>query len=372
MEQRGGNVNLSELTDAQLKTLRVKTINEIQKCNIIQGAKKVALNSAYGSVGNLWFRYYKLENASAITTAGQVSIKWIERKLNEYLNRVLKTENKDFCVAIDTDSIYLSMSDFVNKIFKDEQPTEKIITFLDKVCEGKLKPYIDSCYEELALYTNAYEQKMEMKREYITSRGIWLGKKRYILNVWDAEGVRNTEPQLEMKGIEAIKSSTPTICRDLFKKSFHIIMNKTEEDLITFLRGAREQFDQSPVGMISFPRSVSNISKWQDHTKLYGKGTPVQVRGAILHNYHLKRLGLTNKYQDIKNGDKIKFCYLKLPNPINENVISFFDFPVELNLTKYINYDVQYDKGFFDPLKSILNIIGWSYQKKNTLHSLFN
>jgi hypothetical protein len=199
-----------------------------------------------------------------------------------------------------------------------------------------------------------------------------LGKKRYILNVWDAEWVRNTEPQLEMKGIEAIKSSTPTICRDLFKKSFNIIMNKTENDLITFLKDAKIQFDQSPVGMISFPRSVSNITKWQDHTKLYAKGTPVQVRGAILHNYHLKRLGLINKYQDIKNGDKIKFCYLRLPNPINENVISFFDFPVELNITKYINYDLQYDKGFFDPLKSILNIIGWSYEKKNTLHSLFN
>jgi DNA polymerase elongation subunit (family B) len=354
------------------KTKDPKLLNEISRCNIIQMARKVALNSAYGAIGNQWFRYYKLENASAITTSGQVSIKWIEIRLNSYFNRILKTDNVDYCVAIDTDSIYLNMADFVKKIFKNGQETGKIIGFLDKVCEEKIIPYIDKCYAELATYMNAYQQKMEMKREFITSRGIWLGKKRYILNVWDSEGVRYSEPQLKMKGIEAIKSSTPTLCRDLFKRSFHIIMNKTEEDLIKFLIEARSEFEKSSVEMISFPRSVSNISKWQDHANLYIKKTPVQVRGAILHNHHLKVSGYSNKYQYIKNGDKVKFCYLKLPNPINENVISFFEFPKELNLAKYIDYDLQYDKGFFIPMKSILNIIGWNYEKKNTLQSFFS
>jgi hypothetical protein len=212
---------------------------------------------------------------------------------------------------------------------------------------------------------------MEMKRENIANRGIWTGKKHYILNVWDSEGVRNKTPELKIMGIEAIKSSTPTICRDLIKQAIFIIMNGTESDIIDFIQESKQNFSNHSVEKISFNRSITDINKWKDTVKLYTKGTPIHVRGALLHNYNITKNNLTNKYSLLFDGDKIKYCYLKLPNPINENVISFFDFPVELGLQKYIDYDLQYEKGFLKCVKELLNIVGWKYEKRNTLSDLF-
>ena len=191
---------------------------EIARCNNIQMARKIQLNSAYGAIGNQYFRYYKLANAEAITLSGQVSIRWIENRMNKYLNKVLKTEDVDYVIASDTDSIYLNMGPLVESVYKGrEKTTEGVVTFLNKVCEMELEKYIDRCYQELADYVNAYDQKMFMKRENIAERGIWTAKKRYILNVWDSEGVRYEEPKLKMMGIEAVKSSTPAPCRTMIK-----------------------------------------------------------------------------------------------------------------------------------------------------------
>ena len=182
-------------------------------------AKKISLNSAYGAIGNQYFRYYKLTNAEAITLSGQVSIRWIENKMNDYLNKILKTEEVDYVIASDTDSIYLNLGPLVEVIYKGrEKTTESIVSFLNQVCEVELEKYITSSYETLASYVNAYDQKMFMKRENIADRGIWTAKKRYILNVWDSEGVRYEEPKLKMMGIEAVKSSTPAPCRTMIKR----------------------------------------------------------------------------------------------------------------------------------------------------------
>ena len=180
---------------------------EIARCNNIQMAKKIQLNSAYGAIGNNYFRYYKLANAEAITLGGQFSIRWIENKMNIYMNKILKTKEVDYVIASDTDSIYLHMGPLVEVIYKErEKTTEGIVGFLDKICNVELERYISSSYEALATYVNAYEQKMFMKRETIAERGIWTAKKRYILNAWDIEGVRFAEPKLKMMGIEAVKS----------------------------------------------------------------------------------------------------------------------------------------------------------------------
>ena len=192
------------------KTPTAALTKEIARCNNIQMAKKISLNSAYGAIGNQYFRYYKLANAEAITLSGQVSIRWIENRMNGYLNKLLDTENVDYVVASDTDSIYINFGPLVDKFFNSKSDDKaKIVSILDKVCQDKLEPFIDKSYEELADYVNAYDQKMFMKRENIADRGIWTAKKRYILNVWDSEGVRYEEPKLKMMGIEAVKSSTP-------------------------------------------------------------------------------------------------------------------------------------------------------------------
>ena len=347
---------------------------EIARCNNIQMARKIQLNSAYGAIGNQYFRYYKLANAEAITLSGQVSIRWIENKMNGYLNKLLSTENIDYVIASDTDSIYLNMGPLVDKFFANKMEDKTaIVSILNSICEDKLEPFIDKSYQELADYVSAYDQKMQMKRENIAERGIWTAKKRYILNVWDSEGVRYEEPKLKMMGIEAVKSSTPAPCRKMIKDGLKLMMNGTEEDVIDFIDNCRSEFKKLPPEQISFPRSVSDVRKYSDKTTIYTKGTPIHVRGALLYNHQLNEKKLTNKYSLIQNGEKIKFCYLKEPNPMHENVISFIqDFPKELELDKYIDYNLQFEKSFVEPLKTILNAIGWNVEKTVNLELFFS
>ena len=364
------------MIDAKKKYEKTPTValeKEIARCNNIQMAKKISLNSAYGAIGNQYFRYYKLANAEAITLSGQVSIRWIENKMNNYLNKILKTQEVDYVIASDTDSLYLNLGPLVDLIFGDkEKSNEKVVSFLDTICKEKLEPFIDQSYKELADYLNAYDQKMFMKRENIADRGIWTAKKRYILNVWDSEGVRYEQPKLKVMGIESVKSSTPASCRNMLKDAFKIMMNGTEDDVINYIDGCRKKFRTLPPEEISFPRSVSDVQKYKSHSSIYIKGTPIHVRGALLFNHYIKERKLTNKYSLIQNGEKIKFCYLKKPNTIHENVLSFIqDYPVELGLDKYIDHDLQFEKAFLEPLKIILDAIGWSVEKTANLESFF-
>ena len=348
-------------------------VKEIARCNNIQMAKKISLNSAYGAIGNQYFRYYQLANAEAITLSGQVSIRWIENKMNDFLNKILKTEGKDYVIASDTDSIYLHLGPLVDVIYKDkEKDSESIVSFIDTICEKTLEPFIDQSYKELAEYVNAYDQKMFMKRENIADRGRWTAKKRYILNVWNSEGVQYHEPKLKMMGIEAVKSSTPAPCREMIKDALKLMMNGTEDDVIKFIENSRKEFRKLPPEEIAFPRSVSDVTKYKSSNMIYMKGTPIHVRGALLFNHYIKKHNLTNKYSLIGNGEKIKFCYLKKPNKIHENVISFIqDFPKELQLDKYVDHDLQFEKSFIEPLRIILDSIGWKVEKTANLESFF-
>ena len=351
-----------------------KLEKEIARCNNIQMARKIQLNSAYGAIGNQYFRYYKLANAEAITLSGQVSIRWIENRMNRYLNKILKTENEDYVIASDTDSIYLNLGPLVEVIYKGrEKTTEGIVSFINKICEMEFEKYIESSYETLATYVNAYDQKMFMKRENIAERGIWTAKKRYILNVWDSEGVRYEEPKLKMMGIEAVKSSTPAPCRTMIKDALKIMMNGTEDEVIDYIDACRKEFKTLAPEDIAFPRTASDVRKYQASSTIYAKGTPIHIRGALLFNHYVKQKKLTNKYSLIGNGEKVKFLYLRKPNTIQENVVSFIqDFPKELGLDKYIDYDLQFEKSFVEPLKAILDAIGWNVEKTVTLESFFS
>jgi len=265
------------------------------------------------------------------------------------------------------------MGPLVETVFKGrEKTTESVVSFLDKVASLELEKYIESSYQELADYVNAYDQKMQMKRENIADRGIWTAKKRYILNVWDSEGVRYEEPKLKMMGIEAVKSSTPAPCRKMIKDALKLMMSGTEDEVIDFIENARKEFKNLPPEQISFPRSASDVVKYQSSSQIYIKGTPIHIRGALLFNHYIKQNKLTNKYSLIQNGEKIKFIYLKKPNSIHENIISFIqEFPKELNLDKYIDYELQFEKAFLEPLKIILDAIGWSVEKTVNLELFF-
>ena len=345
---------------------------EIARCNNIQMARKIQLNSAYGAIGNQYFRYYKLDNAEAITLSGEVSIRWIENKLNDRLNNILKSSDVDYVIAMDTDSIYLNLGPLVDKLFegKNKDPL-KIVSVLDKICQSDFEKYIENSYQELSDYVNAYSQMMVMKRENIAERGVWTAKKKYALNVWNSEGVQYSEPKLKIMGLEAIKSSTPAPCRDMIKDAVRIILTGTNDEIIQYIEECRQKFNTLPVEYISFPRGVSDVNKYKSYSNIYIKGTPCHTKGCLLFNHYIKEKKLTHKYSLIQNGEKIKYTYLKTPNIFGEEVIAFIqDFPKELGVKA--DYDMQFEKAFLKPVTSILDIIGWAAEKKITLDSFFS
>ena len=354
-----------------------KLLKDISKYNNIQMAKKISLNSAYGAIGNAYFRYFNLLIAEGITTSGQLSIRWIESALNRYLNKTLGTTNEDFVVASDTDSVYITFDRLVNKVFKSQSDVGKITDFLDTIAKEKIEPFIDKSYQDLSEYLNCHSQRMNMKREVIADKGIWTAKKRYILNAWDVEGVRYQEPQLKIMGIEAVKSSTPAPCRQKIKEALKIIMSGSEKELNDFLIAFRKEFESLPSEEIAYPRSVNGVRKFYSDSSIYKKGTPMHIKGALVYNHMIRERKLTKKYGLIQNGDKIKYLELRQPNPLGCNVISFpSQLPKELDILKYVDYDVSYMKSFIDPLSFITNNIGWkidrSFGTQTTLEDFFN
>ena len=345
---------------------------EIARCNNMQMAKKIQLNSAYGALGNQYFRFFDTKYAESITLSGQLSIKWMEKHINVYLNKTLNTKDIDYVLAVDTDSLYITLDGLVNQVIPDETDTVKVINFLDKVCNDVLEPYIDKSYKQLGKYVNAYEQKMVMKRENIADKGIWTGKKHYILNVYDNEGVRYNEPQLKMMGIEAVRSSTPSSCRTNIKAALKVIMQQGEEPLREFVDNFEKEFKTLPFEDVAFPRGCRNLVKYSDAAQLYKKGTPIAVRGALVYNDLLKQKGLEKKITMIAEGEKVKFSYMKLPNPTRQNVIAVpASLDRRLGLHQYIDYDKQFDKGFKEPIRTICNAIGWQLDKQYTLDQFF-
>ena len=346
-----------------------KLIKQISKFNNIQMAKKISLNSAYGAIGNNWFRYYSNTMAEAITSSGQLSIRWIEKKINQFMNDLLKTENKDYVIASDTDSIYITFDKLIDK-FKPKNPVD----FLDTIAKDKIEPFIDKSYKELADYLNAYDQKMQMKREVIADKGVWTAKKRYILNAWDVEGVRYKEPELKIMGIEAVKSSTPAACREKIKEALKILMSGSEKEMNDFIQNFRKEFMNLPPELVAYPRSVNGLSKWTESHSLFKKGAPIHVKGAILYNHLIKKNNLGNRYPNIQEGDKIKFLYMTLPNIYQSSAIAFITkLPKQLNFN--IDYETQFEKSFVEPLNYIIEKINWnvdrSYGTQGTLESFF-
>ena len=347
-----------------------------------QMAAKILLNSAYGALGNQYFRYFDIRQAESITLSGQLSIRWIEKRVNEYINKILGNEDeKEYVIASDTDSIYVVFGDLVHKVFgeKISRPeseggvsTDTIVSFLDRVAQDKLEPFIDKAYQDLASYMNSYDQKMVMAREVIASKGLWTAKKRYILNVHDNEGVRYKTPELKIMGIEAVRSSTPAACRDKLRESFKVIMKGDNKELIRYIESFRKEFKKLAIDEISFPRSVNGLNKYYDSKDLFTKGTPIHVKGVMHYNQLVKKHKLDMTYPVIKEGEKIKFAYLKEPNPIGNNTIAIQNvLPEEFDLLRFIDYNKQFEKAFLDPITTITDAIGWTTEDRVSIDDFF-
>ena len=364
-----------ELEKEKDSSKRFAIEKRIARYNNLQLAKKVCLNSAYGALGNQYFRFFDTRQAEGITLAGQLSIRWIETALNRYMNSLLKSDNVDYVIASDTDSIYLRLNELVMKSFEKIEDRKKVIAFMDKVCDTKIQPFIDKSYQELADYVNAYAQKMQMKREALSDKGIWTAKKRYILNVYNNEGVEYSKPKMKVMGLEMVKSSTPAAIRSKMADAIDIMMNGKEDRLHQFIDSFKREFKTLPIEEIAFPRGMNGIETYSGVNTLYKKGTPIHVKGAIIYNDLIKRKSLTKIYPLIQEGEKIRFTYLKQPNHVKDMVVSFpaaSTLPKEFELEKYIDYDTQFEKAFIDPIKVVLNCIGWNIEKTNSLESFFS
>lgn len=387
--QKEKETNIDETRKKELDAL-------ISRYKNLQLAKKVGLNSAYGAMGNEFFRFFDIRVAEGVTLAGQLSIRWIEQRVNRHMNQIMKTEGADYIIAGDTDSIYLHMGPLVQKVCKDLKNTKKVIDFMDTACQKEFGPFIDKSYQDLANYVRAYAQKMFMKREALADKAIWTAKKRYILNIWDNEGVRYKEPDIKVQGLEMVKSSTPSACRQKMKDALKIIMNGTEAELIDFIKKFRVEFETLPIQEIAFPRGLNGLIKYSNlspaeqsppelgwgetaappsiggRTDRYLAKCPIHVKGAIAYNYYLEQMGIIDDYESIRNGDKVKFVHLKTPNPFFSPVMSFITrIPKEFALETVIDYRLQFQKSFIDPLNIILKCIGWESEKSATLEDFF-
>ena len=360
-EMLEAKTKLESISKRQRKEYQV-TSGQVARLETLQTAIKILLNSLYGAMGNKYFRYFDLRIASGITMTGQSVIKHGEKSVNAFLDNFIG-ESKDRVIAMDTDSLYIGVNDVIEK-FKPNNP----ISFLDEFGSKAIEPMLEKAFQEFADKSNAYTNRMVMKREAIADRGIWTAKKRYILNVHNNEGVQYAEPKIKMMGIEAVKSSTPQVCRKAMNQMFKIIVSGDESKTQEAIKLFKDHFKSLPADEIAFPRGVTDMTKWSSRSTIYKKATPIHVRGALLYNNRVRSLALEKQYELIQNGDKIKFIYLRVPNTIQENVISFpGHLPDELELTKYINHDLQFQKTFLDPINIILDAIGWSAEPRADL-----
>lgn len=354
------------------ETKNVDDLKLVARYHNLQLAKKIQLNSAYGALANEYFRWFNFNHAEAITTSGQLSIRWIEKKMNTFMNKLMKTDDNDYVIASDTDSIYINFGPVVEYLGLSGKTDHEICGLIDKFSEQKIVPYMEQSYGELAEMMSAYKQKMQMKRETIANKAIWKAKKMYIMNALDIEGVVYKDPKLKLQGIEAVRSSTPHVCRDSIMTAIKLVVSRDVGALREYAESFKKEFMSMRFEQVAFPRSVKEIGKWRDSSSIYKKGTPIHVKGALIFNDLLKRHGIKN-IQPISDGDKIKFSYLKMPNPIKDTVISVPDFlPDEFELDRYIDRELQFQKTFLDPIRSICDIIGWKLEEVATLENFFS
>jgi DNA polymerase elongation subunit (family B) len=347
--------------------------DKIAMLDATQQALKIVANGGYGAIGNKAFRYFDPNIAEGITLTGQMTIRFINDRMNWFLNKKFGTDKKDYVITTDTDSMYIYLDKFVEDN-KDLKTVQERVDFVDKFAKEEIEPFLAQEYLRLSEYVNATTNLMDMKREAIASRGIFRGKKNYIMDVYDNEGVRFHEPLCKMVGVESKRTSTPMICRKELEECYKVMLRESNNEiLLKRIDEFRKVFDASPIHTVAFPRGVNEIHKWADGSGGYKKGTPIHVKASIIHNAIVAGdPELSKRYEHIKEGSKIKWIYLKEPNHLRTNVVGFsHELPKEFGMDNFIDWKVQFDKAFLGPVNSLAVLLGWKTERIASLEDLF-
>lgn len=350
---------------AKKKMLEAKQNNDEEAANLWhtrQLALKVFLNSGYGAFGNQYFRAFDVRIAEAITLSGQLSSKWLFRDLIDYLNKICGSE-KDRIVAGDTDSVYITLEDLVDRFMPNETDENKIVEFLDAAAEKIIKDCIEPSYRRMQEATGCREQLMNMDREVIGSDAFWRAKKNYAIRILDDEGKRLEEPKYKIMGLEPAKSTYREDDRKKMEEAIHIILDRargaTNDDLLKLIDDYRDEYMDKPLHEVGKAIRVSKIDKWIDGEGVKS-GTPGHTKAAINYNNQIRKHGLTNRFPLIQEADNIFQIELKKPNPTPYETIAHLGvLPKELGLEKYVDYATMFNKYFFAAVESYADAVGW-------------
>ena len=324
-------------------------------------------------MANSGFRYFDPDVAESITVTGQYFLRSIDERINQRLNDVFQTKNHQYCTYQDTDSVYFDMSAVVDKYLAN-LPQDKIVKALETIAVDKLQTEINAIVKDCAEALNLYSNEIFFKLEAVASVGIWKGKKMYALKVHSSEGVTYSKPKFKTMGLEMVRSSTPHVIREALRESLTYIFDGTEKDVQQFIAEEHDKFMKLGIREVAFPRTANNMADYADPRTIYRSGCPIHVRGSLIYNEMVKKADLSAKYPLIGEGDKIKFCYLKMPNPARENIIAFPAdgiIPPELKLDSYVDYEMQFEKGFLSAMEGLLEPLGWSIKEEVDMSSFF-
>jgi DNA polymerase elongation subunit (family B) len=378
LEKRKQEIEGTPGSDLECKDLT----SRIASMNIAQGAIKILNNSFYGNLALQYFRYYDPRMAEAVTATGQVFIKKTNQFVDEILSKILGTAG-EYVYYMDTDSCYINCQLLVDRhcVGKSDQ---EIVTFIEKFVFGVIAPELNKRLSEFAKTMGVDDCRISFKLECIGPSMIMSQKKKYLFDILYYEGVRYKEPKMKVMGIDIVRSSTPGVVKDYLTDAATICLRGTESELQSHVESVKKQFMSLDYTQASFPRGCNGMSVYgatsgntisldgESVATVYGAKTPIQVRGALVYNHHLKKMGLDSKYPLINDGERVKFIMMNKRNPFREDVIAFPDkLPPEFDLVKYIDWNLQYKKAFVAPLEKITNALGWSMEKQPDPEFLF-
>ena len=334
-----------------------------------QLVQKILLNSLYGVLGLPAFRFYDVDNATAVTTTGQTVIKSTADMANIKYNKELGTPDLDSNIYIDTDSVFFSAVPLMDKRFpnwKDEEQNT-IAGYVNDIA-SEMQDYLNDFYDIMSkkiFNVDVDKHRLEIKMENVAKAGLWIAKKRYAQWIISDNGVPCDK--LDVKGLDVKRSSFPKAFQECMGKVLiDILKGVGEEELTKYVLDFKKNMENRPNSEIAKNTAVKNLKKYMPKGKRVPfttmKGTPAHVKAAIAYNDLITHFKVPFKYGPMVNGDKVKWVYLK-DNPLGLDGLAFtgYNDPPEIEkfIETYIDRNKIFERELRFKLQDFYDAIGW-------------